>query len=474
VFLNKLKLCRRTSAWSIPRFLGALLRRSASAAAATLLLAGGAAAQNAAGPEIVTSPSGIEQPEDIGVRARPSVELFPPAGGYPREIESAVGPPHSGFLFETPASVACAYELVPVTAGCNPYKVTTNPKGGSRAIAFVDAYDDSLYAATDLAAFDRQFGIAHANLTVIFGTGNPKAGCKNGSKPPPAAGKSGNWDLEEALDVEWAHAFAPSAKLYLVEAKSNLVTDLLNAEKIAAACVQDGQIANGWGASEFSGENANDAVFTAKNIVYFAAAGDDVGVLYPAASPNVIGVGGSAFSRDQITGEFHSQASWGNQDLFLFTNPPVFLGTGGGPSAFERRPGFQKGVAALVRTARGTPDLGGIAGAATRVWVYSTTACSGWCGVFGTSVATATTAAIFNQLGLFFPSSGAALTAIYHNIAKIRTMHIAPILNGNCGPPGAITKGGFPNGLGQPYDPQWNESNYHFAYNYCTGWGYVH
>ena len=460
---------------SAPPLASALLRRAVGAAAAAALLAAGSAvAQNAAGPQIVTPLSGVEQPEDIGVRAYPNVELFVPAGGYPRTVEPAVGPPLKRYLFETPASLACVYGLISVTAGCNPYTVITNPKGGSRAIAVVDAYDDKPRAASDLAVFDSQFGIVKANFTVIYGTGNPKEGCKNGSTVPPAAsGKPGNWDLEEALDVEWAHALAPSATLYLVEAKSNSTTDLLNAEQVAAACVQEGEVSNSWGRGEFSGEKADDFVFTAKDIVYFAAAGDLDGVEYPAASPNVIGLGGSAFSRNQISGAFQSQASWGNEDLPFFTSPPFLFGTGGGPSAFEARPSYQQGVASLVGKARGTPDLGGIADPVTGLWVYSTTFCHGWCGVGGTSAATVTTAAIFNELGLFFASSRAALTAIYGNTGKFRTAHIAPILNGNCGPPGAITAGGFANGFGQPYDPQWNDAHYHFAYNYCTGWGYV-
>jgi hypothetical protein len=78
-------------------------------------------------------------------------------------------------------------------------------------------------------------------------------------------------------------------------------------------------------------------------------------------------------------------------------------------------------------------------------------------------VAAPTTAAIFNELGLFFASSGAALTAIYNNTGKIRTHHITPIPNGNCGSPGATTAGGFAHGDGQPYAPQWNDSHYHFA-----------
>jgi hypothetical protein len=79
--------------------------------------------------------------------------------------------------------------------------------------------------------------------------------------------------------------------------------------RVAAACVKDGQVSNSWGMGEFVGENANDKFFMAKNIVYFFSAGDIAGVSYPAASPNVVGVGGSAFSRDQIHGEFQSQAS---------------------------------------------------------------------------------------------------------------------------------------------------------------------
>ncbi len=181
---------------SAPPLATALLRRAVGAAAAALLAAGSAAAQNAAGPQIVTPPSGLERPADIGVRAHTNVELFVPADGYPRNVQFAAGPPFSGYLFETPASLACVYELVSVKAGCNPYTVTTNPKGGSRAIAVVDAYDDKPYAASDLATFDTQFGIAHANFTVIYGTGSPSAGCKNGSTVPPPA-KGTGWDLEE-------------------------------------------------------------------------------------------------------------------------------------------------------------------------------------------------------------------------------------------------------------------------------------
>jgi len=372
-------------------------------------------------------------------------------------------------LYETPASLACVYGLVTVTSGCNPNVVTTNPIGGSNAIAIVDAYDYSPYASSDLASFDAQFGVAAANFTVIYGTGNPSAGCQSGSQPPSASGTG--WDLEEALDIEWAHAMAPSAKLYLVEANSSSYSDLLNAEQVAAKCVEankSGQVSNSWGGSEFSGETSSDSVFAGSYVEYFAAAGDAPGVMWPAASPNVIGVGGTAISRNQVTGNFQSQATWENEDLYLYTGD--LLGTGGGPSAYEARPGFQAGVASVVGTARGTPDVGAIADPATGVWVYNTTSCGGWCSVGGTSVATPVEAGLFNKAGYFHSSTQLVLQYLYGNAASVRTNDVIPVLNGNCGPGGYTTSGGY-YAYGEPYDPTWTDDTTGIAYGMCTGWG---
>ena len=38
-----------------------------------------------------------------------------------------------------------------------------------------------------------------------------------------------DWATEIALDVEWAHAIAPTANIALIEASSNLYSDLLSA-----------------------------------------------------------------------------------------------------------------------------------------------------------------------------------------------------------------------------------------------------
>ena len=69
-------------------------------------------------------------------------------------------------------------------------------------------------------------------------------------RPPPAdfygvpTDYTGGWEVEESLDIEWAHAMAPSANIYLVEACSNYDTDLQQAVLVANNLVQCGQVGN--------------------------------------------------------------------------------------------------------------------------------------------------------------------------------------------------------------------------------------
>src|SRR5208337_3729308 len=136
---------------------------------------------------------------------------------YPQSSIPHPGQHHTNYFFvdsdkpqstppsgvETPGSLACVYQLVAGPAGC-PVATSTNlPTGGWGAIAIVDAGDYPT-AAADLAAFSSYYGIPAANFTVTW-----PGGKKN--KPPVYS----DWEVEEALDIEWAHAMAPKAKLYL-------------------------------------------------------------------------------------------------------------------------------------------------------------------------------------------------------------------------------------------------------------------
>jgi kumamolisin len=409
------------------------------------------------GPLIVAAKSDIAAPGHAHTNA---LRLIP-RSGFP-QAKRLSGPPVAGDLFETPASLACIYELGVggKNVGCNPNSVTTVTSGGSKAIALVDAYHYST-AAADLATYDSQFGVAAANFTVIEGTGSPSSGCVSGSTPATSSG----WNIEEAIDIEMAHAMAPAAHIYLVEAASNSFVDLFNAVQVATKCViaaGGGEVSMSFGGSEFSGETSYDSVFTGAGVVYFASAGDGPGVIYPSASPNVIGVGGTTIARNQHTGFFESQATW---------NWGEYGGTGGGPSSVEPNPSYQSVIAPVMAaygagSSRAVPDLAAIANPDTGVWIYSQ-ACNGWCVYGGTSVASPVFAGIFNFGSYFYTTSFNALNNIYALGGSGQlASYVSNINSGLCGPGGNYTYPAY-----EGLDPQWIKATTGISWNYCTGWG---
>jgi kumamolisin len=335
--------------------------------------------------------------------------VYPPSGGGGREM----APGDSSYFYETPASLGCVYRLTSVSsaqAGCNPTDPTLpNPSGGAKAIAIVDAYDYPT-AFSDLQVFSAQFGLpapTTANFQVVYATGTPP-------KADPG------WGLEAALDIEWAHAMAPQAKIYLVEAASNSFTDLLTAVNVASNLVAKaggGEVSMSWGGSEFAFQRFYDGYFTKSGVVYFAAAGDSAGTIWPATSPNVVSVGGTTNSRD-ANGNLQAQLAWSS--------------TGGGPSKYESRPSYQSAISRIVGSKRGTPDVAADADPNTGVWVYNVPYCNGWCIIGGTSVAAPVWAGIINAAGGFSASSQAELSTIYSNLGK--AADFTDIAQGSCGP----------------------------------------
>ena len=97
--------------------------------------------------------------------------------------------------------------------GCRPLTINTTPNDGAGAIAIVIPLNYST-AAMDLQKFSNDFEIPQADFEVKYATGNNYPFIS--STPPPEANDVG----EPALDTQWAHAMAPEAKLFLVEANS--------------------------------------------------------------------------------------------------------------------------------------------------------------------------------------------------------------------------------------------------------------
>jgi kumamolisin len=384
------------------------------------------------GTSVTIPTSSIANPLDAGKRGHTNIRFLLSPGKF-NGAPQLTGPPFPGYFYEDPASLACIYNLVRPQRGCNPNVVTTNPSGGGKAIAIVDAYDDP-NAYTDLQAFSSQFGVAAINPTtfqVVYAPpGGTTPGSCSGAATEPPVDPTGGWEIEESLDIEMAHSMAPAASLYLVEAQSNYYTDLLCAETIASklvAAAGGGEVSNSWTSGEFLGETTFDPVFTTPKVVYFVSAGDSPGPQYPSASPNVVSVGGTSLSTDPITGNFIFENTWQE--------------AGGGQSAYESRPSYQNRIAYIVGTQRGTPDVAADANPYTGVWVldnfvapdYGTTSCGStpcWIIVGGTSVSSPMWAGIVNAAGSFSASTNAELTKLYRD----QNRDFTDITYGTCGP----------------------------------------
>ena len=80
-----------------------------------------------------------------------------------------------------------------------------------------------------------------------------------GTDPAGAGNLNGNWEIEEALDIEWAHAMAPGASIDLVEASNATTTNtsLFTAVKTAASLPGVSVVSMSWGLDEFSGEQCD-------------------------------------------------------------------------------------------------------------------------------------------------------------------------------------------------------------------------
>jgi kumamolisin len=378
----------------------------------------GQAAKSGAGALIIPQ-SSMAKGSDAGIRAHTNFLVFMPRGLTPAEA-----PPFPGYAFETPASLACVYHLVTLVAGCNPNKVTANASGGSKSVAVVDAYDDP-WAGPDLSYFSDQFGLpfSPSQLTVVYASG-----------VQPSVDDTGDWELEESLDVEYAHAMAPKAHIYLVEAASNSLGDLLTAVSVGSSevlCGQSacpsggsgaGEVTMTWGTDEFSAETALDKYFLGKGVVYFAATGDSPGTIWPSTSPNVVAAGGTTTARGPSSGNLLYEITWADG--------------GGGVSAYEGRPTYQNGISYIVGSGRGVPDVSFDSNPNTGVWVwdsnYFETLGGGWFIVGGTSVATPSLAGIVNSAGHFNASSAAELTSLYAN--RGNSADFRDITTGPCGP----------------------------------------
>jgi subtilase family serine protease len=306
-----------------------------------------------------------------GLKVHTPLYIFIPDGVKPDN-----NPPPSA---ETPGSMACIYGVTPPTNGC-PRSGSPVATGGARAIAVVDYGHNSTLQA-DFNTFNTQYGLPAQTLQFICDCG----AC-------PSSDRTG-WDVETALDTQYAHAMAPNAQIIVAQFCSDpfqggkTAAEWLAGQAVAAA--GGGQVSNSFGyGGEFNGELDWDQYMTVPTVTYFTSAGDSgLGPDYPSVSPNTSSAGGTRIIRDS-NGNFT-----GEEDCWS--------GSGGGISTMEPAQQYQLLIGNITGPHRGTPDISADASPSSGVAVYSTTGCNGWCQVGGTSVSSPALAGIINAAGNF-------------------------------------------------------------------------
>lgn len=298
----------------------------------------------------------------------------------------------------SPLQYRSAYDLNPL------YQAGITGRG--RTIVIVDSYGSPTIQA-DLDVFDKQWGLPDTKVDVRqFGT-IPAF--------DPADATMVGWAEETTLDVEYAHAIAPGAKIVLAEtavAETEGVTglpEMMNAEKSLIDAGVPDVISQSFGATEdtFPGFAQHDfSSLTDLRYAFKDAAAHHVTVLgssgdngvssqtldgngffpyaansWPSSDPLVTSIGGTYPAIDD-SGKRLAPDVTGNDNNLLY--PGGVVG-GGGQSHVFHRPGYQDGVKSVVGAQRGTPDISFSATLSGAAWVYFSFTRPGWHLIAGTS-----------------------------------------------------------------------------------------
>jgi subtilase family serine protease len=212
----------------------------------------------------------------------------------------------------------------------------------------------------DANSFSREFGLPRLgpwNYRQVTAPGT--------SRVPKDPAETQSWYIEQALDVEWAHAVAPGAKIVYVGA-ANDAGGLDQAVNEVVDRHLANVVSNSWGLPESFAPRgeilAMNAVFqqaAAEGIGVYFASGDDgdnrlaagrVSAGFPDSSPWVTSVGGTSLAISRSDG-YEWEAGWGTTTTdwtgtrWAPKAPGDFMyGSGGGPSHVFPMPAYQAGA----------------------------------------------------------------------------------------------------------------------------------
>jgi subtilase family serine protease len=262
-----------------------------------------------------------------------------------------------------PAPVPCIFGAAP-PACFGPFEFTraynfpAGLDGSGQTIVILTPYGDPTLQS-DVDTFSAFFGLPSTNVTVIPVAGSGAAG----------SGQLQFWAIETALDVEYAHALAPGAKIVVAQAATDDNSDLvLAAAKVlprypgAVVSMSFGDFETDSTAGTFVKQmHAVFLLATALRETLVAASGDlgatftpltggDTPVAgYPAADPLVTAVGGTMPL--QGPGALLVNGAYGGEQVW--NEPPG--ASGGAPSVLFRAPSWQRPVTSYKT--RTVPDV---------------------------------------------------------------------------------------------------------------------
>lgn len=343
----------------------------------------------------------------------------------------------------TPAQIRAAYAqpaLPASTAGLTAAQAAQ--LGAGQTLYIVNAKHDPNIAA-ELAAFNAKFALptcssrtlaANASLPLASASStscelviaySTSAGALTATAPAYDSG----WATEIALDVQWAHATAPLARIVLIEAPDAGVASLSKAVALANK-MGAGVVSMSFGAAEGSWTSSYDSAFAGTGMSYLAATGDDgAAVSWPSVSTRVVAVGGTTLSYSSGT---RSETTWS--------------GTGGGTSAYTALPSYQSGtIGGYAKRAVADVAFNADPNSGQYVALISPgTATTRWVSAGGTSLATPQWAGLLAVANAMRAASAKALlgqphAALYQQIGAVPTTYAAAFKDVATGSNGSCT-----------------------------------
>ena len=262
----------------------------------------------------------------------------------------------------TPASIRSFYGMAALPASLAGLTAAQRADLGAGQTIYIIGAFAGANLLQDLNTFSTRFGLPTCQQVAVpvqapvrALPAAPTAGCTlaivnsaGGNLRAAAPAYNAGWASEYALDVQWAHATAPLARIVVVQAENALTTSMSGAITLANR-LGPGVVNMSFGAPEANYVEPSEALFTTPGMSYVAAAGDwGAQANWPAVGAGVLSVGGTTA---WMAGNLRNEVTWSR--------------SGGGFSSWLPRPAYQAqlrvpnaGVTQAQARQRGVPARG--------------------------------------------------------------------------------------------------------------------